>query len=166
MSYLFVMILKRKNMKFTPMISFCLPFILLVFPTVGQSIDNSIEKQYWNQIYKPTYKSPTELPKSTPLRKELFNLLRPSVMKEAKQKVLFSGSLKAFKNWAFFMGNTVDEKGAPVGFPPMNNSDCIALWLRAHSGWVLVDYSLGHSDVFWEIWHYQYGVPKILLGFK
>ena len=47
----------------------------------------------------------------------------------------------------------------------LENSDTAALWLRTVEGWRLVDFSGGHSDVFYEIWPEQFGVSRELLGF-
>jgi hypothetical protein len=133
------------------------------FPCLGQN--SSIENEYWDDIFDPPFKTPTELSKGKPLRKELLNIFRPIVMNETNKPVLFYGSLKSYKNWVFFMGSVLDKNGKSIGFPPMDNSDSIALWLRTYKGWTLVDYSIGHSDMFWDIWHYKYGVPLSLLGF-
>ena len=82
------------------------------------------------------------------------------------KKILFSGSLKAYRNWAFFSGETVSPDGKPMRFPPQENSDTAALWIRTVDGWRVVDFSAGHSDVFYEIWPEQFGVPSVLIGFE
>jgi hypothetical protein len=120
----------------------------------------------WRELFDPPFTEPREIPSSSPLRKELFELLRPHIARLAKRPVRFEGTLRAFKNWALFDGATVDEKGTPVQFPPIDNSDTTALWLRTHAGWRLVDYSAGHSDAFYIIWSDQYGVPKELIGMQ
>lgn len=114
----------------------------------------------WKGIFDPPYEAPTEVPKDSPLRKTLFDLLRPAMEKKTKQKVLFEGTLRAYKNWAVFTGRTVNADGSSVKFPPMDNDDTAALWLRTKDGWRLVDYNGGHSDAFYIIWPEQYGVPK------
>ena len=121
----------------------------------------------WEQAFDPPYKTPTEVPRGSELRKSLFNQLRPkiSAMVEGK-KILFEGSMKAYKNWAFFSGGAVDSSGKAVALPPIENSDTVALWIRTRDGWALVDFSGGHSDVFYSIWPGKYGVPKELLGFE
>ncbi len=127
--------------------------------------DNALVKEYWDDLFTPAYVSPTELPKKETLRKELFNMFRTAIEDKAAtgQQLLFSGSLKSFKNWAFFSGSALDAAGKPIAFPPMENSDAAALWLRTCKGWTLVDFSVGHSDAFWTIWHAQYGAPEELL---
>jgi hypothetical protein len=123
-------------------------------PIVSESDDQ------WTEIYDPPYKVATELPASSPLRKELFELLRLKATPRHK----FEGSLKAYRNWAVFFGRTVDKDGKSIKNPPMGNDDAAALWLRTRDGWRLVDYSFGHSDAFFVVWSEQYGVSRELLG--
>jgi hypothetical protein len=118
----------------------------------------------WSELFDPPFVQPEEIPVSSPLRKELFELLRPAISRLAKRSVRFEGSLRAFKNWALFTGSTVDQHGAAVRFAPIDNSDTVALWLRTRDGWRLVDYSAGHGDVFYSIWTEKYGMPRELLG--
>ncbi len=119
----------------------------------------------WRQLFDPPFTEPQEIPSTSRLRKELFELLRRPVAQLAKQPVRFEGSLRTFKNWAFFNGTTIDEKVVSIRFPPIDNSDTVA-WLRTRGGWCLVDYSAGHGDVFYAIWAKQYGVPNELLGIR
>jgi len=118
----------------------------------------------WRELYDPPSSQPQEVASNNPLRKQLFDQLRFRLNSKIKSKLLFEGSLKAFKNWAVFVGNSVDDSGKPIKFPPMDNSDTAALWIRTKAGWQLVDYSSGHSDAFFPIWHERYGVPKELVG--
>ncbi len=114
----------------------------------------------WAEVYDPPYKVPTELPAESALRKELFDLLRIKVTPQHK----FTGSLKVYRNWAFFVGATVDNKGEPLKHPPHDNSDAVAIWLRTSQGWKLIDFSFGHSDAFYLLWSEKYGVPEDLIG--
>jgi hypothetical protein len=139
-------------------------FALLLCAASAQQEAIRPDSEEWRQLFDPPFPEPREVPSSSPLRKELFELLRTPVARLAKQPVRFEGSLRAFKNWALFTGSTVDEHGAYVRFPPIDNSDTVALWLRTRDGWRLVDYSAGHSDVFYAIWAEQYGTPRELLG--
>lgn len=117
----------------------------------------------WSDIYAPDYKTPTELKPSDPLRKGFFEQLRKSVgsKKTGKKDTLplFKGTLKTFKNWAFFEGEAIDNAGRAIAFQPFENSDAVALWINTQNGWILVAYSVGHSDVFYDIWPAQYGAP-------
>jgi hypothetical protein len=116
----------------------------------------------WAEIYNPPYKSPTELPPDSALRRELFSILRG----KATPQTRFSGSLKVFKNWALFIGRTVDQKGESLKHPPMDNDDALGLWLRTTEGWKLVDFSFGHSDAYFVMFPQQYGVPPELVGLR
>jgi len=118
------------------------------------------ESAEWSEIYQPASKTPAEIPVGSALRKELFKLLRVKATPETH----FSGTLKAFRNWAIFSGRTVDESGKSITHPPLDNDDAAALWLRTQDGWTLVAHSFGHSDQFYMIWPEQYGVPRELLG--
>lgn len=120
----------------------------------------------WREMFDPPFTEPAEIPTDSPLRRTLFEQLRPHIQREAKIPVRFEGSLRAFKNWAFFIGRTVDAKGKSVKLPPIDNDDTVALWLRTRAGWRLVDFSAGHSDAFHIIWPEQYGVPKALVGIR
>ena len=119
----------------------------------------------WTHLYQPPFEKPTEVPVSNPGRKQMFDLLRPHGTKEAKVPIQFEGSLKAFRNWALFTGESQDKSGKPIAFEGNGNSDTVALYLNTVEGWMLVDFSFGHSDVFYEIWIEKYGMPKSLLGF-
>lgn len=119
----------------------------------------------WTHFYDPPFEKPTEIPVSNPARKQMFDLLRPHGSKEAKVPIQFEGSLKAFRNWALFTGESQDKSGKPIAFEGNGNSDTVALYLNTAEGWKLVDFSFGHSDVFYEIWIEKYGMPRTLLGF-
>jgi hypothetical protein len=138
---------------------------LLLFSHVkGESlIEVKPGTEEWKQIYDPPFEKPSELGADSSLRKQLFDLLRPKVESIAKQPVKFQGSLRAFRNWALFVGRSLDEKGVSLKLPELGNDDTVALWLRTSGGWKLVDYSAGHSDAFYFIWTEQYGMPAELL---
>ncbi len=116
----------------------------------------------WEEIYDPPSKAPAEVPVGSKLRAELFELLRTRTSPQAR----FSGSLKAFRNWAFFSGRTVDPAGNSLKHPPLGNDDAAGLWLRTQEGWIVVAHSFGHSDAFFVVWPEQYGVPRALLGME
>lgn len=117
----------------------------------------------WREVYEPGFEKPTELEVDSELRKSLFDSIRPRAEKIAKKGVKFHGSLRAYRNWAFFSGSSIDANGKPVEYPELGNSDTVALWLRTLDGWKLVDFAVGHSDAFFLIWSEQYGMPAELL---
>lgn len=116
----------------------------------------------WAEIYSPPVKEPTEIPAGSKLRGELFELLRV----KTGQDIQFAGSLKAFRNWACFLGRTVDRSGKSLKHPPLYNDDAAGLWLRTQDGWTVVAHSFGHSDAYFIIWPEQYGMPRELLGLE
>jgi hypothetical protein len=114
----------------------------------------------WDEIYVPASRAPAEVAVGSRLRSELFDLLRA----EADPATRFSGRLEAYRNWAFFLGRTVDEAGKSKKNPPLGNDDAVALWLRTERGWTLVEHSFGHSDAFYVIWPEKFGAPRELFG--
>ena len=140
--------------------------LALAIPTVrGERLVSESSPQ-WAATYDPPFTLPTEVKKGSQLRKSLFDQLRPKVSAVVGgKKVMFEGSLKAYRNWAFFSGSTVDAKGASIPIGSSENDDTVGLWIRTIDGWRLVDFSAGHSDVFYVVWPEQYGVPSLLLGF-
>jgi hypothetical protein len=141
----------------------CLLLAGSVLPVTAEDLIIQPGTDLWREMFDPPFTKPAEIPKDMPLRKQLFDLLRPKVERVAKQKVQFEGSLRAFKNWAMFTGRTLDTDGKSVKFPDLGNDDTAALWLRTNEGWRLIDHSTGHSDAFFAIWHEQYGAPKELV---
>lgn len=126
---------------------------LVVCSALAQEEGIHPDSREWRQLFDPPFTEPREIASSSPLQKELFELLRPPIARLAKRPVRFEGSLRAFKNWALFIGSTVDEQGASVKFPPVDNSDTVALWLRTRAGWHLVDYSAGMAMCFTRFGH-------------
>lgn len=133
-------------------------------PAFGEELENPPGSALWNSFYDPPYTTPTEIPTDNALRKELFNQLRAKLEPKAGKPILFSGSLKAYRNWALFQGESQDKQGTPIAYPELGNSDTVALWLRTKDGWMLVDYDCGHSDVFYLVWTEVYGMPKAFFG--
>src|SRR5688500_16056857 len=80
------------------------------------------------------------------LRTQLFDLARPSVEKTAGRPVKFQGSLKATKEWAFFLGEIVDEKGKTIRLGDAESGDTVALWKRKNGQWELVEVAAGITD--------------------
>lgn len=103
------------------------------------------------------------------LRKVMFDLLREEVAKTAglsEKSVKFEGSLQSEGSWAFFGGRSLGANSKGIEFEPMGNDDTCALFLKTYRGWVLVDWSGGHSDVFYDEWSERYGVPAEVLGLR
>ena len=63
------------------------------------------------------------------------------------------------------MGGPVDYRGTKYGdaIDAGAFDDGIAALLRYNNGkWVVVDYSIGHTDVVWDPWADEYGAPRAL----
>jgi len=155
-----------REMKAFPCLISCL-VIAVVGPVAIAEETEFIPKgsSAWREAFDPPFHEPSEVSRESGLRKTLFDLLRPGIEKQAGEAVLFEGSVMAYRNWAIFVGRTLDKAaGNSIAFKPQGNDDTVAIWLRTREGWRLVDYEAGHSDVFYVMWHEQYGVPKALLG--
>ena len=145
-------------------------FILLVFGAFlcfGAEPHRAIEpgSELWRAVFNPPYLTPTELPAHSALRKQLFDKLRPRIEKLAKTPVRFEGSLRAFKNWAVFTGQSLDANNKELRFDTPDGLDAVttAIWLRTRDGWTLVDFYAGLSDGFYPMWFEQFGVPHEFL---
>lgn len=113
---------------------FSLFVILCGSPSYGEKPMIAPGTPEWKELYEPQ-----ELAADNPLRKQLFDQLRFRLNSQTHSQLLFKGSLKAFRNWAVFVGSSIDNEGKPVKFPPMDNSDTAVLWIRTNEGWQLVD---------------------------
>lgn len=105
-----------------------------------------------------------EIAPGSTLRKELFDLARPSVQRLVLHPFKFRGSLKESGSWAFFLGEVVDSNERPIPHPESGSSDTCVLWKREKAGWLLVDCGYGFTDVFFGDWPERHGAPAILLG--
>ncbi len=133
-------------------------------PLFAQELQAPKGSDLWDQLYDPPYTEPTEIPANEPLRKELFNILRPRIEKLAGKPVLFQGSLKAYRNWAMFMGEGLDkESEKPLTYDEFESTSVIGLWLRTLEGWKLIDFDAGATDAFYVIWPEQFGTPEELI---
>jgi len=106
---------------------------------------------------------PTEVPKGSALRTELFNLARSGVEAEAGQTVKFNGSLKRLGDWAFFVGQIVDASGKQIRVGPNESADTALLWKIVDSEWQSITYIVGMTDVAYASWPDEYGVPQELI---
>ncbi|MGJ8674208.1 hypothetical protein [Rubritalea sp.] len=142
--------------------TFIIASSICLFSSISAEPYITTSSDQWAELYQPPYTKPTELPVGSDLRKKLFSMLR----KETDSATKFKGSLKAFRNWAVFIGETVDKSGEIIPHPPFGNSDTACLWIRTTQGWVIVESSFGHSDAFYIIWPEIYGTPKALLEMR
>ena len=105
-----------------------------------------------------------EIPAASPLRKQLFEMARPTIQNMANQPVRFRGSLKETGFWAFFLGQTVDQKDDLITHPDTGSADTCILWKKERKGWSVIDCNHGFTDVCYTDWPERYGVPVALIG--
>jgi hypothetical protein len=105
-----------------------------------------------------------EIPAASPLRKQLFEMARSAIQNMAGQSVKFQGSLKEIGIWAFFLGQTVDQKDGLITHPDSGSADTCILWKKESKGWSVIDCDHGFTDVFYANWPERYGVHADLLG--
>jgi hypothetical protein len=104
---------------------------------------------------------PTEVPKGSKLRAALFDLARQTIEGQARQPVKFAGSLKQLNEWAFFIGQIVNAKGAPVYV--LDSAETLLLWKQENGEWRFLAGETGCNEPFhlWE-WPEKFGTPKEL----
>ena len=108
-----------------------------------------------------------------PIRKTLFNVMRPAFEKDLKQKVIFQvGQLKVQREWAFLEGTPLRPNGKQIDYRHTVYQDaidggafgydCCALLHKTNGKWKLVTYNIGATDVVWEPWAKQYHAPPAI----
>ena len=108
-----------------------------------------------------------------PIRKMLFQTMRPAFEKDLKQKVIFQvGQLKVQRGWAFLVGRPRQPNGKPVNYKRTAYQEAIAngafddgysaLLHKINGKWKLVTYNIGATDVVWEPWAKQYHAPPAI----
>jgi hypothetical protein len=107
--------------------------------------------------------NPTEVPKGSALRAELFDLARGGVEAEAGQSVKFNGSLKRLGDWAFFLGQIVNASGNQIRVGPNQSADTAILWKIVDSEWQAITYFVGITDVAYASWPEEFGAPEELI---
>lgn len=104
-----------------------------------------------------------EIPTSDPLRKQLFDSIRPRAQKLVEGVFAFQGSLRREGDWAVFTGELVRKNSAPIPIGDNESSDVFALWQNVAGKWKVIDFSGGHTDVFYVDYPEKYGFPKRLI---
>lgn len=102
------------------------------------------------------------VPPGTPLRAELFDLIRPRAEKLTGKPVKFSGSMRRAGDWVFFLGQIVDKKGSSILIGDAESSDAMALWKKESDRWRVIEFHAGFTDVFFVDYPEKYRLPKDL----
>lgn len=113
--------------------------------------------------------------RGNPLRAVLLNALRPVIAKDLRQPVQFVvKKLRTDGRWAFAVVELRTPAGGEINYWKMHYKDlldagafdggaCYALLRREKSGWRVKAFSIGATDVQWDSWPEEFGVPRELL---
>ena len=114
--------------------------------------------------------------RSDPLRKEVLDTVRPLFRGESGGDVEFVvHGLNVWGEWVFGDvklqhpgGRAIDWRQSPYAedaragmFDPGSS---FFLLLRVGDRWAIVDWATGPTDVAWDWWRQQYGLPRDLFG--
>lgn len=111
--------------------------------------------------------APFEFEKNSEERKEMLEMLKPEVARQAglkPEEVKLEGSLKVQGKWAFFVGKAVDAQSETLKLEPYGKGDTCALYLDTKKGWAMVDWSIGYQDLIYSAWASTYRLNIELLG--
>jgi hypothetical protein len=146
-----------------------LPFALIWLQLCASAQDTladyqkKVEREEWDEIYSVKSRTPITLAIEAKETQPILDAFMPLFKKRTPAGSKLVGDIKAFKNWALFTGYSADPKGNQITPKDGIASDTTVLFLKTREGWTVVDYGLGHSDMFYIIWPAQYGVPVELL---
>ena len=104
-------------------------------------------------------------------RKAIMNGLRPTVMRDLRQRVIFRVQhLRVSGNHAFMMARPLRANGGAINYRRTRfaadwkagafEDQVVALMIRAGRRWQVVKYDIGATDVVWEGWWNTYGAPR------
>ena len=103
----------------------------------------------------------------------MLDAARLPVEKDLGQAIMFQvKTLRVTPEWAFLHGIPKRADGKPVDYSksiyaPIADdgafsAEAAVLLAREGTGWRLVTYSVGFSDVVWETWDEEFGAPSWL----
>ena len=106
-----------------------------------------------------------------PIRKTLFNVMRPAFEKELKQKVIFQvQQIRLYRNWAFVGGRPLQPNQKPIDYRKTAHQADIdngafddgycALLHKINGQWKLVTHNIGATDVVYAEWWREFKAPK------
>ena len=113
--------------------------------------------------------------RGSPLRAVLLNALRPAIARDLRQPVQFVvKELRTDGRWAFAVVEPRTPAGREIDYRKTNYKDaveagtfdggiCYALLRREKSGWRVKAFSIGPTDLAWDGWPEEFGVPRELL---
>lgn len=109
-----------------------------------------------------------------PIRKTLFNAMRPAFERELKQKVIFEVAIiRVCQDWAFLLGRPLQPSQKPINYKLVPGGQEViegrvddgysALLHKINGKWKLVTYNLGATDVVWGDWWKRFHAPKAVI---
>jgi hypothetical protein len=115
----------------------------------------------------------TTPPRGSPLRAQLMDSLRPTVSAEIGGPIEFVvDTLRVMPPWAYAHVRPQRPGGAPIDWRQTKFSQDMAsgtmsegvMALLRHDGatWQIVEYVIGPSDVAWDGWRQERGLPRRL----
>lgn len=119
---------------------------------------------------------PRDLPVGDPLRRVVLDALRPSIVADLGQPVVFViQTLKTQGDWAYVVARPQRPDGREIDFRQTRHRERIddglfdgpvlyALMQRRDQRWTVVDFVIGPTDVHWAGWPEEFGAPRELLG--
>lgn len=117
-----------------------------------------------------------DLPVGDPLRPVVLNALRPTIVADLGQPVMFVvQTLKIQGDWVFVVARPQRPDGREIDFRRTRHRDRIeegvfdgptlyALMQRRDQRWSVVDFAIGPTDVFYAGWPEEFGAPPEMLG--
>lgn len=120
--------------------------------------------------------SPRDVPVGDPLRPVILNALRPTIVADLGQPVMFVvQTLKVQGDWAFVVARPQQPGGREIDFRRTRYREQIdegvfdgptlfALMQRRQQRWSVIDFAIGPTDVFYAGWPEAFGAPHRLLG--
>ncbi len=122
--------------------------------------------------------SPIRTPAAgSPERKSIMDALRVPVEADLRQAVIFKvRDLRVTDEWAFLNGEPLRSDSSKVDYRKTRYQERIdmgffdhgisALLRKRQGRWQVVKYSIGHTDVIYDGWDREYGVPRSVLGLR
>lgn len=112
-----------------------------------------------------------------PLRKTLFNAMRPPIERDLKQKVIFQvREIRVYQNWAFLQGRPFQPDQSPINYRKTAHQGDIqqgffddgycALLHKINGNWKLVTYNIGATDVTYADWWRRFKAPKAVIPYN
>ncbi len=112
-----------------------------------------------------------------PIRKTLFNAMRPAFEKDLNQKVIFKvDEIRVYQNWAYVGGEPLRPDQGPLDYKRTKYAGAVqaeifgydysALLHKINGSWKLVTFDIGATDVVYADWWKRFRAPKAVMPFS